>query len=696
MTGPIVVTCHRCAGTTVTEGPCGCLNGGNRLLVTDDPVPREAYRECRMCGGSGRVATACHTCGQRGRQRAQIVLTVANVDTGAVASTSVEPGTVAPVPDIGGGWRLRLGPLVCELAATVGAATWSDVWGRPDGELDVSLPRDWRPDLPLERWRALEAAAIAAQAGEGWHLYLGRSIAAPPVDPERRLGELCAVADLLCLDLVVEARRNRTEDQLYWNIRYDVPGARVPARPRLDATSLALAATAATVLRAIGGISARGLTAPAHYLHQAGESVPVRAHVNLDELERRVVADCTDLRTGLTLPGAQAIWRDGRWWHTSLRVTGHVESLSEQQTGQIVRRVTPVLERGWEPPAPTWLGEPIEYSPCPDCDPGSRLRACLCTLGGSPVDADCGSCGGAGVRALALPCHTCGDSHRIHSGVVVTITDLGRRVEHLRWRAGEVVPSPQVATHPNGKPLVQLPDRYRLDAEAGRIGVRPEDLTELDGGWPVDQDLREGLVTLHRSDVDGLTQFVARAGRGHPGARLLVLTAPPDVPSLAELVRLAVGLGLGLVVTLRDNRINAADPTRVHGISWHVEFTPADPPTVTIDPPTRPSLAAAVAYSLEYLETALAEEVPTDPAQPIPAPQCAEPTTIEDPERLIRRLAARHGGEQVSVHFGVNECHVYLREQDDLRPLATGRDVIAAFAALGVISESSTGQAPGD
>jgi hypothetical protein len=683
MTGPIVVTCRRCEGMTVTEASCGCLNGGNRVLVTDDPAPREAYRDCRMCGGSGRVATACHSCGQRGRQRAQIVLTVANVDTGAVASTSVEPGTVAPVSDPGGGWRLRLGPLIRDLAAAVGAATWSDVYGRPDGELDVSLPRDWRPDLRMERWRALEAAAIAAQAGVGWHVYLGRSAAPPAVEPEHRLSQLCAVADLLHLDLVVEARRNRTEDRLYWDIRYDVPGARVPARARLDANDLVTAVSTATVVRAIAGISARGLTAPAHYLDRPTESAPVRPHGNLDEVERRVVADCTDLRTGLALPGAQAIWRNGQWWHTSLRVTGHTESLTEQQTGQVVRRVTPVLRRGWEPPEPAWLGERIEHLPCPDCDPGSRLRACLCTIGGNPVDPDCTSCGGAGLRAWALPCHTCSDSHRIHSGVVVTITDLDRRVEHLNWRAGVAAPTPLVATHPNGKSLVQLPERYRLDALATKLGVRPDDLTELDGGWPVDQDLREGLVTLRRTDLDGLTQHVARAALGHPGARLLVLATPPEVPALADLIRLATGLGLGLAVSVRDNRDNESHPLRTHGMSWHVEFTPADPPTVTIDPPTRPSLPAAIAYSLEYLEIALVEAVPADPAQPIPAPLRTNPTDVDDPEPLIRRIGAHHAGEWVSVHFAAAGCHVYLRDQGDLHQLTSAGDLTNALAAIG-------------
>lgn len=70
----------------------------------------EAYRDCRICAGAGTVAQGCVDCGQRGVRRAQLVLTVANLDTGQVASGNVVPGSVAPTRSAGGGWCLALAP----------------------------------------------------------------------------------------------------------------------------------------------------------------------------------------------------------------------------------------------------------------------------------------------------------------------------------------------------------------------------------------------------------------------------------------------------------------------------------------------------------------------------------------------------------------------------------------------------------
>ncbi|MGI5215582.1 hypothetical protein [Plantactinospora sp. CA-290183] len=694
MSGPmtgraVVAACPSCDGLTFTLSACACVGYGNRVLITDDPAPREPYQECRVCHGVGRVAKACQRCGQRGQRRAQLVLTVANVDTGAVASVNVEPGTVPPRPAPDGGWHLPLAPLIDELAATVGAATWSDAYGRSDAESAVRLPREWSPELPHDERLALETRALAGHPGESWQVFLGRSVAPQPIDPEQRLGQLCALADRLCLDLVLEARRLHHDD-LLWDIRFDVPGAAVPASRRGTAYGLAEALGAVTVPYAISGISARGMTAPARYLVPSGAPAPGPAQParDLDQVERRVVADCTDLRTGEPLPGACAIWRDGHWWYSSLRATGQTERLIERDTGQTVRRRTDVLRRGWEPPDPGWLGAPIAHTPCPDCDPDSGLRACVCTIGAPTVDPDCARCGGTGLRAGAMACHTCLDSHRLYQALVVTITDLDHRVVHLNWRAGDAAPAPLVATQPGGKPVVQLPDQFRLSSYAGTLGVRPEDLTEADGGWSVDQDLREGYVTLHVTDVDPLTQHLAHAGRGRPGARLIVLATPPEVPSLAQVIRLALGLGLTVDVSVRDDRHHADDPLRVQGLSWHVEITAAAPvwAAAEVAPSSRPTLAGAIAFALDYLASVLAEAVPDEPAQPIAVPRAPAADPIADPEPMLRRLGAHQPGQWVTVHFWATGCRIDLREQGTLRHLATAADLTGGLAALGLVT----------
>jgi hypothetical protein len=690
MTGRAVATiCPSCDGLTFTLGACACVGYGNRPLVTDEPAPREPYQECRVCHGVGRVATACGRCGQRGQRRAQRVLTVANVDTGAVASVSVEPGTVSPRPAPDGGWHLPLKPLIDELAATAGAATWVDAYGQSGADSAVWLPRAWSPELPDDERLALETRAIAGDSGESWQVYRGRSVAPPPVAPEQRLGQLCALADRLCLDLVLEARRLHGDD-LLWDIRFDVPGAAVPASRRGTTYGLVEALGTVTVPSAISGIAARGIAAPARYLVPSVESVtgPTKPVWELDELERRVLADCTDLRTGERLPGACVIWRNGRWWHTTLRIAGRTERLVERETGQLVRRFTEVLRRGWEPPDPDWLGEPIGRTPCPSCDPERGLRPCFCTIGARAIDPDCTRCGGTGLRAGGMACHTCLDSHRLYQGLIVTLTDLDHQVVHLNWRAADATPAPLVATQPGGKPVVQLPDCFRLATHASTLGVRPEDLTEADGGWSVDQDLRQGYVTLHVTDVEPLTQHLAHAGRGRPGARLIVLAAPPDVPSLAQVIRLALGLGLTVDVSVCDNRQHADDPLRVQGISWHVEVTVGAPvwPAGEVAPTDRPTLAGAVAYALDYLESVLAEAVPDDPAQPIAVPQAPASDEIADPEPLLLRLAAHHAGQWVTVHFWSTGCRIDLREQGNLRHLATAADLTGALTALGLVS----------
>ena len=305
-----VVVCPSCDGMTFTLTSCRCTDGGDRFLVSDDGRGREAYRECRVCQGVGTVAHACHGCAQTGRRRAQLVLTMGNLDTGVVASANVVPGVAEPRPwPGGGGWHLPMAPLIRELAAAVGVGSWYDVQTprrSPDGPV-IFLPRQWTPDLPEPGRRALEAEALATQCRYPWHVFLGRTAAERPRDPGRDLGRLCQVADLLCLDLVVEARR-RARNHLCWDIRYEVPGGQVPADSRGWTDDLVGAVAATTITDAMYGLAERSRTAPAHFLEVGNQHVPDLPTVDVDEVERRIVADCTDLDTGSGAAGAQAMW----------------------------------------------------------------------------------------------------------------------------------------------------------------------------------------------------------------------------------------------------------------------------------------------------------------------------------------------------------------------------------------------------
>ncbi|MEN3608878.1 hypothetical protein AAH979_04950 [Plantactinospora sp. ZYX-F-223] len=683
----LVTTCPSCDGLTFILTACACLEYGDRLLVTDEPAPRGPYRDCRVCRGLGRVGRPCQRCGQRGERRAQLVLTVANLDTGEVASASVVPGAVTPRPASDGGWQLPLSPLVDELAEAVGAATWAScsggaaTWtsyslgvstrsscsGRPAAALAVRLPDEWSPELPDDQRSALQSRAIAGYPGESWQVFLGRSLAPPPVAPQRRLDQLRALADRLCLDLVLEARR-LCHDDLLWDVRFDLPGAAVPANLRGSAASLADALGDVTVAYAISGLAARGMAAPARYLVPTADPAPGPAR-DLAQIERRVIADCTDLRSGEPLPGACAIWRDGHWWHSSLRVAGHRDRLVERETGQLVHRRTELLRRGWEPPDPAWLGDTIPCTPCPDCELAEGQRVCPCAVDAA-ADPDCAGCGGSGLRSGVSSCHTCRGSRRSYQGLVVTLTDLADQVTHLTWRAGDVAPASPVGLRADGTPVVQLPDRFRLACHAAAFGVRPEDLTEADGGWPVDHELCRGMASGEVTGVEPLTRYLAQAGRGRPGARLIVSAAPPEVPALPQLIRLAHGLGLAVEVSVRDDRSPADNPLRTRGLCWRAEITVADPARAAAAEvvfPGRPTLAGAIAYALDYLPSVLAEAVPNEPTRPIATPCSGISEPIADPEPMLRRLGADHPGRWVTVRFGPAGSRIEVPEQIDPR-----------------------------
>ncbi|WP_341719469.1 hypothetical protein QQG74_06935 [Micromonospora sp. FIMYZ51] len=648
--------------------PCRCTSFGDRFLAEEtaaaSPERREAYRDCEQCRGAGSVAYPCHRCRRRGRRRAQLVLSVANLDSGAVASHNVVPGGLTP-ERTHSGWVVDLGRTVRELAASVGATV-------TDERLTLLLPPQWRPDAPAVQRLELEAQVIAGFDNMPWRLFLGRSRQAPPVDPADRLARLCALADLLLLDLVIEVRR----EGLGWDVRYEVPGSPVPMfrTGRLD---LPQALIGTDVTDALAGLAERGRGVAARLVQPAPQRLPAAPTaglpavptVDVDQLERRILADCVDPVEGVELLGAQAIWRDGRWWHTSLRGGEPTEELVEQPTGQVLRRVRVPLRRGFTPPDPSWLGAEIGWRPCPDCVPGSRLRSCDCRLGGRTADAGCPDCRGAGLRTSALACFSCDDTHRRYQAVTITLTDLRHRVLHLTWHAGTSEEVTLAATQPGGKPVVRLPDRYRLAAWAPILGVRPEDLAEADGGHEIDQDLCGGYVTLPWAGADPVAEQVRAAGRSQPAARLIVTAVRPDAPPLTELVRLGLGLDLALEVSLCDLRHNADDPLRLDGLRWSVDLRPRDAPVRPDEWPYRPTLETALAWCVECLPDTIAEVVPVDPAIPIPTPDAAPNDLPADPVPVLLRLAARHAGQILTVRFTRAGCTLHLHDDDGVRLL---------------------------
>ncbi|MDG4833597.1 hypothetical protein O7627_30450 [Solwaraspora sp. WMMD1047] len=645
MADAYTVICGWCAGLTWRQRTCDCRDG-QLAAVTGRPGTAKPLRDlrgpwvgCRDCRGTGIITVPCHDCERRGRRRAQVVLTVGNLDTGQVASANLVPGSLdlAPTPD--GRWWLPLRPIVADLAGRAGVAPASlydpDFPERPGG-LDrdgITLPPDWRPDLPEARRHELEGAALAEQASLRWLVLLGHTTAPGPADHLKLLGRLCALADQLRVDLVVEARRDPVRAEPSWDIRYELPGSPVPELPRRRLRDLLTAVATVNPVRAAAALAHADPAAPAHYFASDDPAnLPRSVGVNgypaahdLDQLERRILRDAHDS------VGGQAIWRDRTWWHVTLRSAPDVASAPH--------RPVPLV-RGWEPPAPAYQGDPIPSSDCPHCPPPEP---------------------GAG----RPHCPYCGGTRIVRHGSTLTVTDLHARCVHVNLRPDDGAGAAVAASYGTGAPVLRLPAHLRLGAHASTFAVRPEDLTSVDGELVLDWFLREGIVHHTDPDADPVALYLARATAGVPGARLFVRANDWAGPSLDDLARLVLGLGLALDVTAVDHRLNAGNPHLVQGVSWSVRVVHPSAPLTADEFPVHNGLPEAVAHCLRYLGGALRSTLPTDPTHPIPVPGAPPPTSAPTPPDAhtpadaatpnaaaltirLRTLAATHPGRPVA------------------------------------------------
>jgi hypothetical protein len=173
----------------------------------------------------------------------------------------------------------------------------------PDGQLSVLLHRCWRPDLAAVDRHDFEARALANRSYAPWLVFVGRSTVPDPPDLAGHLDRLRRLADRLCV-----------ADACY-------------------------------------GLAERCLTAPAHYLDpRLPDPHPLPFEpVDVDQLGRRILRDCTDTPG---VPGAQAIWRDGRWRHTSLRTAD--TTTTDGRSGP-TRRSTSRHHHRWDAPPLTRL-----------------------------------------------------------------------------------------------------------------------------------------------------------------------------------------------------------------------------------------------------------------------------------------------------------------------------------------------------
>ncbi|WP_326549750.1 hypothetical protein [Micromonospora sp. NBC_01813] len=567
------------------------------------------------------------------RRRAQLVFTVANLDTGAVASTSLVPGSFTPLPTPGGTWWLPYAPIVTDLAARAGVAAatlrdpdFPDEPGRRPSS-GLMLPIQWQPGIPERERHNWEAVALADRRSTPWLVLLGRATAPPAPDHARLLGRLCALADQLHVDLVIEARPSSTKGGLSWDIRFELAGGKVPDYAHRWAADLPTALARISPQLAASGLSVADRDTPAHFLPDDAltpHPVPVGLDGHpgghdLDQLERRMVSDAEQHG------GAQAIWRNRHWWHTSLRPDDTESS-------------TPVggrFRRGWEPPTPKYWGEAIPTHPCTRC-------------------AD-----------VADPpyCTDCYGTRQVRRGVVVTVTDLRGRTVHRNWRPDDD-PTPPVRAltdRPSGTTVWQLPEHYQVGPMAAGFGVQPTDLTDLDGEHVLDQHFRTGVSEVGHWGGDPVAAYLAEAAAAHDGARILVRANDWPGPTLDELARLVRGLGLALDLTVTDHADTVGHPELLQGHSWSVQVAePAAP--MAVDPvPTCAALPEAVALCHRYLYGALRATIPADPEKPMSVPQqAASAGPAPDTAAFItevRRLAATQPGHAATIRLHPDGTH---------------------------------------
>lgn len=314
----------------------------------------------------------------------------------------------------------------------------------------------------------------------------------------RTLTRLCRLADLLCLDVVVDTRRRTDpgDTGLGWDVLFGLPGAPVPDH-HARAPTLTAAVAITDPAQALRRLTETAAHAPAHWL--VPRPIPPPAPVEEDLTAARLTAAAN--------PGAQAIWRAGAWWHTPLR--------HDRSTG---------WSREYEPPPPPWLGEPIGHHRCPDCAPDAP-RTCVCAaLLGTP-DPACPLCHGTGTRTWAPPCPTCAGTTRIHHGTVVTITDLHNRVRHVNWRPDHDRHFTLEGATRDGAPGVRVGTHLRLTTATA--GFDTCHLTDLTTGATLPAGTLDGRLVLHDPTNHPVDQYLADASRSRPAARILIHTAGP-------------------------------------------------------------------------------------------------------------------------------------------------------------------------
>lgn len=696
---PMLVNCRECSGLRSRVKPCMCLDNPGvkpalwRSLRSKGAAP---YPTCNKCNGSGTVSEDCFECGGAGWLRAQIVVTVINADTGAVASAQVVPGLLTPAR-----WahttryELPIRPLADELAEQVDAA-----WVNTDGLTTLHLPDDYDPDLPQHIRQRMETTALALSVSRRRQVLIARSSkpqAAP--GPDDKLVTWCRLAERLGMDLVVWRRGRIAGSVPGWYVGMALPGMPLPSGRLIGHRETLLAAvrssdTKGLVKQAVHGVKrADMMRTPARFLN----------NIDSDSFDATSVGTVHDLgievdKRATTPQGAVAIWRCGGWHYSTVSSAGVFTDSRIDSTGQVVTSDIEMWDIETPPPEPSYWGEPIPGRGCDVCESGTPWTECSCVRVLTVVDPECDKCSGTGKRRTT-DCSNCGDVGRINDGVVITVTDMDDYVRHVNLapdaganvaRNGQQPRNPDLA-------VFQLPESYRLTTYLISDGVDFANVRTAFGGH-VGQDLLSGTVmtSATATAAEVTAAWCNQAARTHPGGRNLLMVSPPRREKLSILANVAFAVGLDLVVGCqykslqRSEGIESDSGTR-WGIILQTPTTDNAKPRMLL--PNFRYLAAAVGDHLDHIATRTDHPPHATVMLPVPNRPTASPSDardIDSIEPVLTRLAKASDFDTITIRLNPQRVtiiqHTFGPARDTLPEpdlkLAQGSTVTAAISKV--------------
>ncbi|GIG67733.1 hypothetical protein [Phytomonospora endophytica] len=628
--------------------PCRCTYSGNTAIVADRPLGYrgEPFAECEQCRGDGAVLIACEPCAGGGQIRSQRVGTVVNIETAALASFEITPEADLPLHRADNGrWFIDTPKIVSSLLDEVGAVELlpDGGTGKPQTLLQIALPEGFTPDLPtMERQRMIRDGLVSGRPRR-WSAYLATSAPRQSTAPETTLRELCRIADLMHVDLVIE-RRPFPASSPRFEVRLEPAGARLrDGNLRWHHGTLTEALAYTSVDRALHYMWLyRDRSTPARRIRPNAKGSAPAQNVAIAAIEQRL----TD--TGGTAGTAIAVWREGTWHYRLVAVVGENTTMTRLPTGQISHRTQSVYAIATRIPDPTYLGEATQTQPCAACVTGTAWERCSCAYALTVPETDCPRCAGTGQVPQEGSCSACGGVGFHQWEGTVTVTDLAARTVHLDWCIPFDADIEHVDTTPAGDPIYQLPAEYRLATILAGFGVDRERLVD-ESGTPITHDLHDGLVTAAASDnvQQVIGRYIARTmwGRG-AGRMFLFITPAPDSTSeqLSRLISILTGLGIGLRVSLCSYKHLAGDAGATQGERWEVRAVHLDaPPQATIC--SHHTLGDAVDQLARSLPVELFNSATNHgPTQLLPAPsQAPQDSELADGfEELVRALAERY------------------------------------------------------